>query len=125
MNDKQKRIKAVETFEDNHDAFRYVRKANKKSQSLCQQVQEKSCRKRVWQDEKDFILYVSLNSQNRHVYGFENKDNIQDNCIFHHTNRPSKKVMVSACVTWKGATKLFNSSLKHEKKSVFSKSIVL
>ena len=41
------------------------------------------------------------------VYGFENKDNIQDNRLFHDTSRQSKKVMVSACVTWKGATKLF------------------
>ena len=57
-----------------------------------------SVEKCVWQDEKDFILDVPLNSQNSCVYEFEQKDNIQDNCLFHQTNRQSKKVMVSACV---------------------------
>ena len=79
-----------------------------------------SVEKCVWQDEKDFTLDVPLNSQNSHIYRFENKDtiqdnrifyhtnrlsmdlkikNIQDNRLFYHTNRESKKVMVSACVT--------------------------
>ena len=61
----------------------------------------------LWQDKKDFTLDVPLNSQNSRVYGLENKNNIQDNRLFHHTNRQSKKVMVSACVTWKGAMKPF------------------
>ena len=90
----------------------------------------------VWRDEKDFTLEVPLNSQNNRVYGFENKYNVQDNRLFHHTNRQSLKVMVSACVTWKGATKPFfvnDKGLKvnsktHKntwKKSFCSKSIVL
>ena len=66
-----------------------------------------SVEKCAWQNEKDFTLDFPLNSQNSRVYGFENKDNIQDNRLFHHTNRQSKKVVVSACVTWKGATKPF------------------
>ena len=67
----------------------------------------RSAEKCVWQNEKDFILDFPLNSQNSRVYGFENKDNIQYNRLFHYTNRQSKKVMVSACVTWKDATKPF------------------
>ena len=59
----------------------------------------RSAEKCVWQNEKDFILDFPLNSQNSRVYGFENKDNIQYNRLFHYTNRQSKKVMVSACVT--------------------------
>ena len=40
-----------------------------------------SVEKCVWQDEKDFSLDFSLNSQNSRVCGFENKDNIQNNCL--------------------------------------------
>ena len=40
----------------------------------------RSVDKCVWQDEKDFTLDVPLNSQNRHFYGLENKNNIQGNC---------------------------------------------
>ena len=65
----------------------------------------RSVEKWVWQDKKDFTLDVPLNSQNSRVYEFENKDNIQDNRLFHHTNRQSRKVMISACAKWKGATK--------------------
>ena len=67
----------------------------------------KSCsvEKCISQNEKDLILDAPLDSQNSRVYGFENKDNIQNNRLFHHTNKQSKKVMVSACVTGKGTTK--------------------
>ena len=56
---------------------------------------------------KGFYFDVPLNYQDSCVYGFEIKDNIQGNRLFHHTNRQSKKIMASACVTWKGATKVF------------------
>ena len=55
----------------------------------------RSIDKCVWQDEKNFILDVRLNSQNSRVYGFENQDNIQDNQLVHQTNRQSEKVMIS------------------------------
>ena len=59
--------------------------------------------------------WVWQHGQNSRVYGFENKHNIQDSLLFHHTNKQSKKVMVSACVTWKGASKPFfwKSIAKH------------
>ena len=65
----------------------------------------RSVEKCVQQDEKDLTLDVA--SQNGRIYRFENKDNIRDNCLFHHTNRQLKKVMVSACVMWKDATRPF------------------
>ena len=61
----------------------------------------------VWQDEKDFTSDVRLNSQNSLGHGFEHKDNIQENRLFRYTNRQSKKVMISASISWKSAMKPF------------------
>ena len=61
----------------------------------------------VWQNGKNFTLDVPLNSQNSRAFRYENKGNIKDNRLFHHTKRQSKKVMVAVCVAWKGATKSF------------------
>ena len=41
------------------------------------------------------------------MYGNGSKSEIDDACLFHQTNKQSKKVMVLACVTWNGATKPF------------------
>ena len=57
---------------------------------------------------KEFYFGCSFKlSKQSCVYGFENQDNIQDNQLFHHTNRQSEKIMVSTWVTWKRATKQF------------------
>ena len=61
----------------------------------------------MWQDEKDFTLEVPQNAQNSRVYGDGRKEDIDDKRLFHQTNKQSKKVMVSACITWDGATKPF------------------
>ena len=61
----------------------------------------------VWQDEKDFTLEVPLNPQNSRVYVYGSKNDVDDKCLFHLTNKQSIKVMVSACLTWYGATKPF------------------
>ena len=68
---------------------------------------KRSIERCVWQNEKDFTVDVPFNAQNNHVYGMDKKDKIPGNRLFHHANKQSKKVMVSACVTWKGATKPF------------------
>ena len=65
---------------------------------------EKFSRKRsiercVWQDENDFTVDVPFNVQNNRVYGMDKKDKIPGNRLFHHGNKQSKKVMVSACKT--------------------------
>ena len=67
---------------------------------------KRSIERCVWQDKKDFTVEVLMNSQNSRVYGTK-KFSIEDNRLFHHTNKQSKKVKVSACVTWNGATKPF------------------
>ena len=78
------------------------------SQSLGRKFFEKrSIERLVWWDEKDFMMDVPFNAQNNHVYGMDKKDKIPGNQLFHHANKQSKKAMVSACVTWKGATKPF------------------
>ena len=76
---------------------------------------KRSVEKCVWQDEKDFTLEVPLNHQNSRAYGKNRKGDISDDRLFHNTNRQSKKVMVSACIRWYGATKSFfvnNKGLK-------------
>ena len=76
---------------------------------------KRSVEKCVWQDEKDFMLEVPLNHQNSRVYRKNRKGDISEDRLFHNTNRQSKKVIVSACIKWYGATKPFfvnNKSLK-------------
>ena len=133
-NDKEKGIKAVQTFKDNYGT--QERRA-KRAGALADRFSKcRSVEKSVWKDEKNFTLEVSLNSQNSRVYGFKNKDNIENNRLLYHTNRQSKKGMVSAYVVWKGATKQFfvndkvlkisSKTKKYTwKKSFFPKLIVL
>ena len=63
--------------------------------------------KTVWQDEKDFTLEVPVNLQNDRVYGKGRKADVPDANLFSSTNRMSKKVMVSAAISWYGVTKPF------------------
>ena len=63
--------------------------------------------KTVWQDEKDFTLDVPVNLQNARVYGKGKKSDVPDENLFASTNKMSRKVMVSAAISWYGATKLF------------------
>ena len=57
--------------------------------------------------EKDFTLEVPLNPQNDRVYSKGEKKDVPESNLYHNTNRQSKKVMVSSCLTWNGATKPF------------------
>ena len=68
---------------------------------------KRSVERCVWQDDKDFTVDVPFNAQNNRVYGIDKKDKIPGNRLFHHANKQPKKVMVSACVAWKGTTKPF------------------
>ena len=61
---------------------------------------KRSVEKCFWQDEKDFTLEIPLNLQNSRLYGQNRKGVISDDRLFHDTNRQSKKVMVSSCITW-------------------------
>ena len=60
-----------------------------------------SIEKCVWLDEKYFTLDISLNSQNSHAYGFENKDNIQDNLLFHQSNACERGKVLWSRFLWK------------------------
>ena len=64
-------------------------------------------KKAVWQDEKDFTFQVPTNSQNNRVYRRGNKSNVPEENLFHPTKKLCKKLMVSACVSWYGATQPF------------------
>ena len=61
----------------------------------------------AYQDEKDFTLEVPTNIQNNRVYFKGKKDQVPDENLFHQTNKQFIKVIVSACLTWNGATKPF------------------
>ena len=52
-------------------------------------------------------LQVPTNSQNNRVYRRGNKSNVPEENLFHPTKKLCKKLMVSACVSWYGATKPF------------------
>lgn len=69
----------------------------------------------VWQDEKDFTLEVPVNSQNDRVYYKGKKADVPDANLISQTKKQSKKVMVSAGLSWQGVTKPFfvnNQGLK-------------
>ena len=68
--------------------------------------------KTVWQDEKDFPLHVPVNAQNDRVYHRGKKSEIPDSNLFKETKKQSKKVMVSAGISWYGATRPFFVSEK-------------
>ena len=59
----------------------------------------------VFQDEGDFPLQVPLNIQNNRVYYKGKKKDVPDENLFHHSNRQSIKVMVSAGLTWHDVTR--------------------
>ena len=61
----------------------------------------------AYQDEKDFTLEVPTNIQSNRVYFKGKKGQAPDENLFHQKNKQSIKVMVSACLTWNGATKPF------------------
>ena len=63
--------------------------------------------KTVWQDEKDFALDVPVNLQSYRVYGKGKKSDVPDENVFASTNKISRKVMVSAAISWYGASKPF------------------
>ena len=59
----------------------------------------------VFTDEKDFTEEVAKNRQNDRAYGIRKKD-IPTARRNHESSRTSKKVMVSAGVSWNGKTRI-------------------
>ena len=61
----------------------------------------------AFQDEKDFFLQVPTNRQNNRVYFNGPKKDVQRERLYSEGNKVSKKVMVSAVITWKGVSQPF------------------
>jgi len=62
-----------------------------------------------------YVLLLTYKFQWRHcdrVYAKGRKSDICPNRLYHHRNRCSKKMMVSAGVSWNGKTEFFSSALK-------------
>ena len=68
----------------------------------------------IFTAEKDFTLEVAWNRQNDRVYG-KRKIDIAPNRLYHETSRFTKKVMVSAGVSWKGKTRIHFIDTEHTK----------
>ena len=61
----------------------------------------------VFQDESEFPLEIPINHQNNRVYYKGKKKDIPEKNLCHQGNRQTKKVMVSAALTWHGVTRPF------------------
>ena len=77
--------------------------------TLAEKFEHNTCmvEKTVWQDEKDFTLDISVNLQNDWLQRKGEKSDVPDEDLLASTNNISKKVMVSAAISWYGATKPF------------------
>ena len=64
-------------------------------------------RKFVFEDEKDFPPQIPTNQQNNRVYFSGSKNDINNNRLFHEINKFTKKVLISAVVSWNGISKPF------------------
>ena len=72
-------------------------------------------------NETDFTLESPVNLQNDYVYGKGKESDIPDENLFSSTNKMSKRVMISAVVSWYGVTKPFfvnNNGIKVTKKPI-------
>ena len=78
-----------------------------RSRALFKRFRTGKVRQLVFQDEKDFPIQVPVNRQNNRVYGKGKKSEISSSRLYHRKNKFSKKLMVSACVSWNGTTKPF------------------
>ena len=76
--------------------------------------------KTVWQNEKDFTLDISDKLRNDQVYGKGKNPDAPDENLFVSTNKMSRKLIVSAAISWYDATKQFfvNELLKEIKRII-------
>lgn len=83
-----------------------VRKKRKiRCRKLYQRFNKDDVKRIVFTDEKDFTVEIAKNHQNDRVYG-RNKSAINPNRLYRETSRFSKKVMVSAGISWRGKTRI-------------------
>ena len=119
-----KRLKATMMSSDTQE------KRTKRARALEDRIRRGcSVEKCVWLHEKDFTLDISLNSQNSHIYGFENKDNIQDNHLFKIITFSIKAMLVSVercceavfCEKWRFERQSQNLYIKNLEKELLPK----
>jgi len=85
------------------DNVRHRRKARCKA--LYDRYKLEDVKRIVFTDEKDFTLEVAKNRQNDRVYGSKKRD-ISADRLYRETSRFSKKLMVSAGISWLGKTRI-------------------
>ena len=78
-------------------------KRKTRSKNLNDRYSIAKVKKLVFTDEKDFSYEVARNRQNDRVFGACKKE-IPSSRLYHETSRFTKKVMVSAGVSWNGKT---------------------
>jgi transposase len=81
-----------------------------KRKTRCQQLlarfsSEARMKKIIFTDEKDFTFEVARNRQNDRVYGRKKKQ-VASNRLYHESSRFTRKLMVSAGVSWSGKTSI-------------------
>lgn len=82
-------------------------KRKSRARHLYQKIGNAEVQSVVFTDEKDFTLEVPINPQNNRVYGSGKKSDVPPTRLYHEKSRFSKKVMVSAGVSYSGKTKIF------------------
>ena len=80
-------------------------KRKTRSKNLYGRFSAADVKKLVFTDEKDFPFEVARNRQNDRVYG-KKKTAISTKRLYHECSRFTKKIMVSAGVSWNGKTRL-------------------
>jgi hypothetical protein len=78
-----------------------------RSRDLLIRFNETHLKKFCFQDEKDFSLQIATNRKNNVVWSSKKKTEIAPERLFHERNKQSKKVMVSAAISWNGVTEPF------------------
>ena len=78
-------------------------KRKTRSKNLNDRYSVAKVKKMIFTDEKDFPYEIARNRQNDRVFGAKKK-NIPCSRLYHETSRFTKKVMVSAGVSWNGKT---------------------
>jgi len=85
-------------------------KVRDKRKGRCRKLLDKyskeDVKKIMFTDEKDFTYEIARNRQNDRVYGSRKKD-IPSSRLYHECSRFSKKIMVSAGVSWNGKTDIY------------------
>ena len=104
---KAKRMRAFKRLITPMMTLNVRRKRAIRAQRLYKTFPESDIRRIVFTDEKDFTLDVPLNRQNDRVYGRGRKSEVSPERLLHQKSRFSKKVMVSAGVSWNGKTDIF------------------